>query len=376
MNIKKNIVFNKVDGTYEGFSNYGKGIICSTPDEVASEALVFMLVGLRTYWKYPVGYVLCDKTNADNLHCLISQALTLANTHSIKVRSVTCDGTTTNFSALKSFGCKLGDSLDSIDGSFTFEDQEIYFTPDAAHMLKLARNALCDYGVFIDGNGELIEWKYIASLHEEQLEQGLKFGNKLSNRHINYHRHKMNVSIAAQTISNSVGDAIEFLKDSHHPSFENSSATIQFIRIIDKLFDLLNSRNPHGTGFKRALRIVDQPMWNKTIDESVKYLSELKNINGVPILKTRRKTFVKGLITLALSVKHMASNLLQASFNPYSYILTYKLSQDHLELLFACIRGKNGYNNNPDVRQLKSALKEDTSSIINHGIKAFKLQDI
>lgn len=41
----------------------------------------------------------------------------------------------------------------------------------------------------------------------------------------------------------------------------------------------------------------------------------------------------------------------------YSYSLTYKVPQDHLELLLACIRGKNGFNNNPDVRVFKSALK-------------------
>ena len=76
-------------------------------------------------------------------------------------------------------------------------------------------------------------------------------------------------------------------------------------------------------------------MWSKTIDESVEYLSNLKERNGVPILKTRRKTLVEGLITLATSVKRCVSNLLGASFNPYSYFLTYKLSQDHLELLFA-----------------------------------------
>ena len=53
-------------------------------------------------------------------------------------------------------------------------------------MLKLARNALSDYGVFIDENGGRVEWKFIRLLHEEQIEQGLKFGNKLSSRHINY----------------------------------------------------------------------------------------------------------------------------------------------------------------------------------------------
>lgn len=33
------------------------------------------------------------------------------------------------------------------------------------------------------------------------------------------------------------------------------------------------------------------------------------------------------------------------------------MSQDHLESLFACIRGKNGFNNNPNVRHFKSSLK-------------------
>ena len=43
--------------------------------------------------------------------------------------------------------------------------------------------------------------------------------------------------------------------------------------------------------------------------------------------------------------------------NSFSYFLTYKFSRDHLELLFSCIRGKNGFNNNPDVRTFKSVLK-------------------
>ena len=66
-----------------------------------------MLVGLRAYWKYPVGYVLCDKINADNLCCRIAQTSTSANAHDLKVSAVICDGTTTNFSALKSLVASL-----------------------------------------------------------------------------------------------------------------------------------------------------------------------------------------------------------------------------------------------------------------------------
>ena len=157
----------------------------------------------------------------------------------------------------------------------------------------------------------------------------------------------MNVSIAAQTVSSSVADAIEFLQSSGHPLFQGATGTIQFIRVIDKLFDLLNSRNPRGNGYKSPLRSSSKELWEATIDSSVEYLLGLKDLNGLPLLKSRRKTFVIGLILISLSTKALADVLLYDSMNPFSYLLTYKFSQDHLELLFSCIRGKNGFNNNP-----------------------------
>lgn len=36
----------------------------------------------------------------------------------------------------------------------------------------------------------------------------------------------------------------------------------------------------------------------------------------------------------------------------------YKISQDHLELIFGTIRSFGGYNNNPTTRQFKSAFKK------------------
>ena len=48
----------------------------------------------------------------------------------------------------------------------------------------------------------------IVKLHELQLGEGFKFGNTLSSIHIKYRRHKMNVSVAAQTLSSSVADAL------------------------------------------------------------------------------------------------------------------------------------------------------------------------
>ena len=71
---------------------------------------MFMLVGLRTNWKYAAGYVICDKTNADNLYSLLLQAFRLASSHDLKVRSVIWDGTRTNFKVMKLLGCDIGTS--------------------------------------------------------------------------------------------------------------------------------------------------------------------------------------------------------------------------------------------------------------------------
>jgi len=42
----------------------------------------------------------------------------------------------------------------------------------------------------------------------------------------------------------------------------------------------------------------------------------------------------------------------------FKYILTYKFSQDYLEILFSKIRSRHGYNNNPNVLQFKYAMRQ------------------
>ena len=112
-------------------------------------------------------------------------------------------------------------------------------------MLKLARNALANIGYFVDQDNNEVRWKYIQELHNLQQENGMKMANKLSKNHIQFYKHKMNVRLASQTLSSSVANAIEFMdivmKDR---KFEHSNGTVSFIREIDRLFDILNSRNP------------------------------------------------------------------------------------------------------------------------------------
>ena len=115
----------------------------------------------------------------------------------------------------------------------------------------------------------------------------MKFGNKIWTKHVVFQRNKMNVKPAAQVLSSSVADAIDFLRypryeNSHHEfrpdsAFENSKGNTNFIRIIDRLFDLLNSRKALAKGFKKPLRLAEREQWLAVVDESINYLHGLKD---------------------------------------------------------------------------------------------------
>ena len=83
------------------------------------------------------------------LQCLIREAPNrcIQYKYKLKTRTVTCDGTSNNFSAMQSLGWKLVTSVNSIDHAYKIE-----LTPDPPHMLKNARNATCHLGCFVDQN--------------------------------------------------------------------------------------------------------------------------------------------------------------------------------------------------------------------------------
>lgn len=175
--------------------------------------------------------------------------------------------------------------------------ENVYVIFDACHMLKLMRNCLGDIKVFKDSDGNLIQWKYItAALLQEK--EGLRTGNKIRISHIAYHKIKMKVSLAAQTLSDSVADAIEFCAQKLQLyDFQGSEATVKFIRCINVLFDFLNSRNPYAKGFKSPLRRNTEEYWRPTILHALEYLKGISNLEDKAMFLSPRRVLFVGLIT-------------------------------------------------------------------------------
>ena len=123
--------------------------------------------------------------------------------------------------------------------------------------------------------------------------EGLKFANKLSKGHVQFHFHKMNVSIAAQTLSSSVADAIVFLSTSKYPGCEDVEGTVKFIRTSDRLFYMMNTKSLYGKGFKKPLVMRNFNEWNSLLREHSNYLSKLTDTLGTSLLQHRRKIKIR-----------------------------------------------------------------------------------
>ena len=217
MAIRKQTIYDSKQSRYIGFVDYGN-LLPEQSETVASEGLVFLLSGIRqgTNWKCPVGYFLTDHLGAESQASLINTCLSLASEFNLRIWSVTCDGTASNISTLQHLGCHFYTNYDLMQVHFqhpTRKDQVVYATPDACHNLKLGRNALGDLGEIKDETGATISFSFIRALSDLQEDEGFNIANKLTSTHVKYYKHKMKVKLAAQTLSSSVADALEFMKD-------------------------------------------------------------------------------------------------------------------------------------------------------------------
>lgn len=131
MCIRKKILYDASEDKFLGYCDFG-GIQAEAQETPATEALVFMLVGLNGKWKHPIGYFLQSKSTAVIQAGLVTTAITMANNVGVRVWGVTCDGTSTNLSTMTHLGCKLHGSYDEL--------VEYFYIPGIDRKVKTINN--------------------------------------------------------------------------------------------------------------------------------------------------------------------------------------------------------------------------------------------
>ncbi|XP_071652314.1 uncharacterized protein, partial [Temnothorax longispinosus] len=227
-------------------------------------------------------------------------------------------------------------------------NDELGFNEEALQSIK-QRAELVNYSLF----GVLIfdemvirrhveyDGKNFTKLHEIQINKRLHLANKLRTQHVNYHKQKIKLKLAAQVFSaSSVADAIDFCKNElKYTDFADSAATTRFIRLRNDIFDILNSRNMKQRGFKQPLHENNSSIIINKLNEGYNYLSQLRTTkNGLLLCQSKKKMW------------------------SYWFYDVYKKSTSNLQQFSCYPLGKYTLNN---FKVLKSNLKNSRVYLIN-----------
>lgn len=336
MAIRKQEEFDEHNNQKIGQVNYGTNVIQTDERKFAKDALVYMVTGVNDHFKIPVAYFLIDGLNKIEKAALTSEVLREVSKSGIKIVGMTFDGLRLNFAMVETMGASI--DTDKLYISNPHSDERIRIFPDACHMLKLIRNIFASRRILYDANNDNIEWKYLIELEKYQRENKINLANKLNKTHLQWDKKKMSVRLACETLSNSVADALALLRIRGVTEFLGCEPTIQFIRRINNVFDILNSMRESAIRFKRPISPDTKELYFKYFDESIEYIRELKlALSPVEyVLGSRSQTGFLGFIICMKNFRSFYMEYVDSNILPNVY--TFRFSQDHLELLFGSIR--------------------------------------
>ncbi|KAL3204112.1 hypothetical protein MRX96_001093 [Rhipicephalus microplus] len=334
----------------------------STP--LATDALVFMVVGLAAPRRMPFGYLLNARLSGEVLRNLVMQAMKKLRVCGLIIMAVIYDCLGANVLMAKLLGCRVHEQCYD-DLTTTLQcpghNHDINAIFDACHGLKLLRIILGDKGTLISStygviqwkhiealhqlqeeeslnaanklsqahveyhrqimkvklaaqpfSASVIQWKHIEALHQLQEEESLNAANKLSQAHVEYHRQIMKVKLAAQPFSASVSKALEVASQLSLPVFEGCLGTAKFIGMVDKAFELLNCSSPIAKGFEAPLRTSAFHYQKEAMEQVGRELMALQLATGNPLVQERRRMSVISPVFTLKSVSHLAQAIFEA----------------------------------------------------------------
>ena len=112
-----------------------------------------------------------------------------------------------------------------------------------------------------------------------------------------------------------------------------------------------------GKGTKAPITAENLPQMKEKVKVFKKYISGLKKKSGQLLIESQQWTGFLGLflgLDTAIGLAKMLIIEPPHCLTTIKHVLTYRLSQDHLELFFSVVRSRSGFNPNPTCNALNS----------------------
>ncbi|XP_054996287.1 DNA transposase THAP9 isoform X2 [Sorex araneus] len=346
VSLKQQLQWDPSDHHLQGFMDFGLGRLDADEMPLASETILLMAVGIAGHWRTPLGYFFVNRESGYLQAQLLRLTIGKLSDIGITVVAVTSDATGHSVQMAKVLGIHI--SEDNMKCTFqhpSSSSQQIAYFFDSCHLLKLIRNTFQDFQSirFMHGTAHWQHLVELVALEEKELSDLEKIPGKLAN----LKNHVLKMNCAAQLFSESVASALEYLLSLGLPPFQNCTGTIHFLRLINNLFDIFNSRNCYGKGLKGPLLPETFSKINHVFSEAKTIFVTLFDTSNNQIIKSKRKLGFLGFLLNAESLKWLYHNYVFPKVIPFPYLLTYKFSQDHLELFLKMLRQVLLISSNP-----------------------------
>ncbi|XP_003414163.2 DNA transposase THAP9 isoform X2 [Loxodonta africana] len=337
ISLKQQLQWDPISHHLQGFMDFGLGKLDADETPLASETVLLMAVGIFGHWRTPLGYFFVNRASGYLQAQLLRLTIGKLSDIGITVLAVTSDATAHSVQMAKALGIHIdGDNIKCTFQHPSSSGQQIAYFFDSCHLLRLIRNAFQHFQSiqFINGTAH---WQHLVDLVALE-EQELSSMERIPSALPNLKNHVLKMNCAAQIFSESVASALECLLSIGLPPFQNCIGTIHFLRLINNLFDVFNSRNRYGKELKGPLLPETYSKINHVLIEAKTIFVTLSDTNNNQIIKGKRKLGFLGFLLNAESLKWLYQSYVFTKVMPFPYLLTYKFSQDHLELFLRVLK--------------------------------------
>lgn len=311
---------------------------------LAKKALVVLIRGIFGTWQLPIGFALLgDCKNNDDVSKWIENLLEKLIDVGLDIRTFVSDLGSEVLSEDKR------NMISSDTPYFYIKDRKIYYIIDALHLINSLRNHLLVNDFHFQGS--VAKYEHILQFYESEKNKSLKLAPKLSESHIKPSNFEKTLArYATELLSNTVATALSCYIDFQAMS-ESAKETVKFIKLINDLFDVLNSSTVHSTcEYQQAF--CGSGTQTTFMNDMLHFFKSLKVINsttGRDVTSTAK--FITGYQVTITSILLLFTDL---KLEGYNNLLTRRLNQDVTDIFFGQVRRKRKH---PTTRQFMAAFR-------------------
>lgn len=347
MSIKQHVQYDKGRDKILGLKNSNGQVIYQ------SNALVFMLSGLRARWRHAVAFFTSGTAvSGQRLKDIIIECIEkLQKQTNVNLIGLTSDQGPNFSSTLTLLGISHMKPYLEVNG------QKIFVFCDQPHIFKSIRNCLLVNQ--IKSSLGTASWTDIETVFELDKKQAIRLCPKLTENHISPPKYggKMKVSLATQVLSHSVSTAIRTNVSLGNFGEQSKSAleTAAFVENCNNLFDVMNSSTKVSTTVYKSA-ITKTSIHREEIQKMIEWVNTWKILDRDGKNVTSRFRFINGIKLSLTSILGLAHELLNSG--KLEFLMTRRLCQDPLEQFFSIIRQKGGFSKNPSCQNFQQAYKQ------------------